>query len=566
MGDGSGNTSATTAATASKVSEAIDQYAENVRKFRAGELSPEQFRPLRLGMGVYAQLAHVKHMQRIKIPGGRLTASQLEALADVTDRWGLGLAHVTTRQDIQLHHLDIEESVEVQRYLAEAGVVTVGACADAVRNVTASHYAGVIEDEVFDVTPYAHAVSSHLMFHAQNRRLPRKFKIGLSGSERDLAQAMINDIGLFARVTDEGLGFRVYVAGGLGSTPEIAHLWREFIPEREVLLACEAVMGVFFTDGERKNRKKARLKFLLRKLGEEAFMRRLDEELDRLKQSQGQASEEALRRYMAEFQENEPPPALPGGGDALGDAAFARWKRTNALAQKQAGYRVVTIKLPLGDVTGEQLRRLGQVSREFGNGEVRTTNGQNLVMRWVPEGKLVPLYRALALIGLSEPDAGLITDVVACPGLDYCALAITKSMGVGARIREHLAPRGTPAEADDLVRAIGLFEIKISGCPNSCGQHHVADIGMTGLMIKDKEGVERPYYSLRVGGGCGLDARIGDRLDGRVPEAETPKVVAAIARHYVEERGEGESFREFVQRKGVQEITRVGFSAAEGII
>jgi len=286
------------AETAAKVSEAIDQYAENVRKFRAGELAPDQFRPLRLGMGVYAQLAHVKHMQRIKIPGGRLTSAQLEALADVTDRWGLGLAHVTTRQDIQIHHLEIEESIEVQRFLAAAGVTTVGACADAVRNVTASHFAGVLEDEVFDVTPYAQALSSYFMFHAHNRRLPRKFKIGLSGSERDFAQAMINDIGLFARITDAGLGFRVYVAGGLGSTPEIAHLWREFIPEREVLLACEAVMGVFFTDGERKNRKKARLKFLLRKLGEEAFMRRLDEELDRLKQSQGQASEEALRRAV----------------------------------------------------------------------------------------------------------------------------------------------------------------------------------------------------------------------------------------------------------------------------
>lgn len=552
--------------TPAQLSEAIDQYAENIRKFRAGEIPPDQFRPLRLGMGVYAQLAHVKHMQRIKVPGGRLTATQLEAIADVTDRWGLGLAHVTTRQDIQIHHLEIEESVDVQRVLADAGVPTVGACADSVRNVTASHYAGVLEDEVFDVTPYAHAVSSYFMFHPHNRRLPRKFKIGLSGSERDLAQAMINDIGLFARITDEGRGFRVYVAGGLGSTPEIAHLWREFLPERDLLLACEAIVSVFFHDGERKNRKKARLKFLLRKLGEAAFMRRLDEELERLRNERGAATLEAQQRYLAQFQETEPPPANEGGGDSLGDAAFARWKRTNALAQKQAGYRVVTVKLPLGDATGEQLRRVAEMARAFGNGEVRTTNTQNLVLRWVPEGKLVGLYRALNLVGLAEPDAGLITDVVACPGLDYCSLAITKSMGVGAKIREHLAPRGTPAEADDLVRAIGLFEIKISGCPNSCGQHHVADIGMTGLMIKDKEGVERPYYSLRVGGGCGLDARIGDRLDGRVPEAETPKVIAAIARHYVEARGEGESFRDFVQRKGVQEITRVGFSAAAGVI
>jgi sulfite reductase beta subunit-like hemoprotein len=548
-----------------QVSAAIDQYSESITKFRHGELTPEQFRPLRLGMGVYAQLAHVKHMQRIKVPGGRLTSDQLDAMADVVERWGQGLAHVTTRQDIQLHHLEIEDTVELQRTLARAGVLTVGACADSVRNVTASHYAGVLEDEVFDVTPYAHAVSAHFMFHPHNRRLPRKFKIGLSGSERDLAQAMINDIGLFAREADEGRGFRVYVAGGLGSTPEIARLWREFIPERDLLPACEAVVNVFHRDGERKNRKKARLKFLLRKLGEAELMRRLDEELDRIKADKGAALEEDMRRYMRENQEAEPPPQV-GGGDALGDAAFARWKRTNAIPQKQPGYRVVTVKLPLGDITAEQLRSLGHLARAFGNGEVRTTNGQNIVMRWVPEGKLVALHRELGLVGLAEPDAGFITDIVACPGLDYCSLAITKSMGVGAKIREHLAPQGTRAEADDIVRAIGPFEIKISGCPNSCGQHHVADIGMTGLMVKDKDGNERPYYSLRVGGGVGFDARIGDRLDGRVPEEETPKVVAAIARVYVAERGPGETFREFVARKGAQELTRVGFAAATGVI
>lgn len=549
----------------SQFTAAIDQFAENVEKFRRGELTPEQFRPLRLGMGVYAQLSHVKHMQRIKIPGGSVSADQLEALAEVVERWGLGLAHITTRQDIQIHHIDIEESVELQRYLAAAGVTTVGACADTVRNVTASHYAGVLDEEVFDVTPYAHAISAHYLFHPQNRKLPRKFKIGLSGSDRDLAQAMINDIGLFAVDTPEGRGFRFYVAGGLGSTPEIAHLWRDFVPAADLLAACEAIVTVFFRDGERKNRKKARLKFLLRKLGEAAFMKRLDDELDRIKAENGPALEEELRQHLANYREGEPPPP-EAGGDALGDAAFARWKRTNALPQKQAGYRVVTIKLALGDITAEQIRSLAALARRFGNGEVRTTNTQNIVMRWVPEGRLVALHRALGLVGLAEPDAGHITDIVSCPGLDYCSLAITKSMGVGAQIREHLSPQGTRAEADDIVREIGAFDIKISGCPNSCGQHHVADIGMTGLMAKGSDGVERPYYSLRVGGGVGEGARIGERLDGRVPEEETPKVIAAIARFYVAERGSGESFRDFVARKGAQEITTVGFAAAAGVI
>jgi sulfite reductase beta subunit-like hemoprotein len=552
-------------AVSSHLLDAVEAYAKDVERFRQGEITPDGFRPLRLGMGVYAQLAHVKHMQRIKLPGGRLTAAQLDAVADVTERWALGLAHVTTRQDIQLHHLEIEDTVALQRVLAEAGVTALGACSDAVRNVTASHLAGVVEDEAFDVTPHADAITQHFLFHPHNRKLPRKFKIGLSGSARDHAQALINDIGLFARITDAGRGFRMYVAGGLGATPEIAHLWQDFVPERDLLTACDAVIRVFFRDGERKNRKKARLKFLLRKLGEAEFFKRLDDEFARLKAEEGDKLAADLARYVGEFREDEPPPPAPGG-DALGDAAFARWKRTNTIAQKQPGYRVVTIKLPLGDITAEQMRHLSRFAREYGNGEVRTTNTQNFVMRWVPEGRLVALHRALSLAGLGEPDAGHITDVVSCPGTDYCSLAITSSMGVGARVREHLSLSGSRVEADDMIRQIGLFDIKISGCPNSCGQHHVADIGMTGLMVKGKDGVERPHYSLRVGGGCGEDARIGERLDGRVPEEETPKVIAAIARYYLAERAEGESFREFVARKGPGEIGRVGFAAAESVI
>lgn len=544
---------------------AIEEYAANIERFKRGEITPDQFRPLRLSMGVYAQLAHVKNMQRIKVPGGRMSASQLEAIADVTEKFALGLAHVTTRQDIQLHHLEIEDTLALQRILDASDVTTVGACSDTVRNVTASHLAGVVSDEVFDVTPHAHAITQYFLYHPHNRKLPRKFKIGLSGSARDHAQVMINDLGLFARVTDAGRGFALYVAGGLGSTPEIAHLWRDFIPEKDLLKACDAVIRVFFRDGERKNRKKARLKFLLRKLGEAEFMKRLDDELAKIDAEEGAAIEAVQAGYLAGYKDEEAPPPPPGG-DSIGDHAFARWKRTNTIAQKQAGYRVVIIKLPLGDITGEQMRRLAALTRLFGNGEVRTTNTQNFVMRFVPEGHLVALHRALSLVGLAEPDAGHITDVVSCPGADYCSLAITKSMGVGARVREHLVEGGSRAEVDDLVSKIGPFEIKISGCPNSCGQHHVADIGMTGLMVKGKDGVERPHYSLRAGGGCGPDAKIGERLDGRVPEEETPKVVAAIARYFLEERAEGESFREFVARKGAVEISKVGLAAATDVI
>jgi sulfite reductase beta subunit-like hemoprotein len=227
---------------------------------------------------------------------------------------------------------------------------------------------------------------------------------------------------------------------------------------------------------------------------------------------------------------------------------------------------IAAVVTALGDITAAQMRALADIARKFGNGELRTTNTQNFVLRWVPEGRLVGLHRALGLVGLAEPDAGHITDVVACPGGDYCSLAITKSMGVGAKVREHLVPQGARVEADDLVHQIGLFDIKISGCPNSCGQHHIGDIGMTGLMVKGKDGIERPHYSLRVGGAVGPNARIGERLDGRVPEEDTPRVIAAIARYFVSERGEGESFKEFVSRVGAEEIGKVGLSAVESVI
>jgi len=544
--------------------EAITRLAANIARYRGGELTGEQFRPLRLGMGLYAQLPHVKHMQRIKIPGGVLTADQLDAIAEVTARWGRGSAHVTVRQDVQIHYLELEDSVEVTSLLAKAGVTTVGACADSVRNVTASPYGGVVEDEAFDVTPHAHAITQHFLFHQMNLKLPRKFKIGLSGSRRDEAQAMINDIGLFARVTGAGRGFCVYVAGGLGSTPEIAHLWLDFVPERDLLAACEAIVRVYFRDGERKNRKKNRMKFLLRSLGEKEFLRRLGVELEMTLAERGPELRETLARYVGEY--HEPAPKTPEPGDPIGDGGFARWKRTNTMAQTQTGYHLATIKLPLGDASAEQLRSVAELARNFGNGTVRATNQQNLLMRWVPTMKLYQLYRELVEIHLGEADALHITDVVTCPGTDYCSLAITKSMGVAARIREYLEDASTRQEAADVIAELGRFEIKISGCPNACGQHQVGDVGMTGLMVTGKDGVERPHYSLRVGGSCGEGARVGSRMSGRVPEEETPAVIAAMARYYLAERGQGESFREFVTRVGADFVGRVGLAAAPGAV
>jgi len=354
------------------------------------------------------------------------------------------------------------------------------------------------------------------------------------------------------------------VAGGLGSTPEIAHLWLDFVPERNLLAVCEAIVRVYFRDGERKNRKKNRMKFLLRSLGEKEFLRRLDEELRAVLAERGAVLETTQAGYLNDYREPAPQPPEPG--DPIGDGAFARSKRTNTLAQTQKGYHLATVKLPLGDASAEQLRSLADLARKFGNGTVRATNQQNLLFRWVPTKKLYELFRGLTEIGLGEADALHITDVVTCPGTDYCSLAITKSMGVAARIREYLEEGATRQEARDVVAELGRFEIKISGCPNACGQHQVGDVGMTGLMVTGKDGVERPHYSLRVGGGCGEGARVGARISGRIPEEETPAVIAAIARYYLGQRGQGESFRDFVARVGADTLGKVGLTAAPGAV
>jgi sulfite reductase beta subunit-like hemoprotein len=306
------------------------------------------------------------------------------------------------------------------------------------------------------------------------------------------------------------------------------------------------------------------MKFLLRALGEAEFLQRLDAELAVVTEERGFALRTTLSDYLAEY--SEPAAQPPEPGEPLGDGAFARWKRTNAFAQTQPGYHVATVKLPLGDASAEQLRAIAELSRKFGNGTIRATNQQNLILRWIPSQKLYALFRGLVAIGLGEADALHITDVVSCPGTDYCSLAITKSMGVASLIRQHLEEGTSRQEEQDVVAALGRFEIKISGCPNACGQHQVGDIGMTGLMVTGKDGVERPHYSLRVGGGCGEGARVGARISGRIPEEETPAVVAAIARYFLKERGTGESFRDFVARVGEGVLGKIGLAAAPGAV
>jgi sulfite reductase beta subunit-like hemoprotein len=535
---------------------ALRGHGDRIERYRHGKMTDDEFRPVRLSYGLYYQLDHTSHMQRIKLPAGLITSAQADVLADLADDYARGVLHVTTRQDVQVHWIDLANVMELYDRLHAAGITTRGACADSVRNVTGCIHAGVWPEEVFDVTPYVLAVNEYFLFHPLNLTLPRKFKIAFSACDQDCAQAPVNDIGYFPRLRDGRPGFAVHAGGGLGSQPFLARPVRDFIPAEDTLIIAEAIIRLQHRSGERKNRKRARMKYLFQRMGTERFIAEVDRLCAQIEAEQGAALRAELTEMVQAFrppQPGRPPSAL---ADAR-DTRFAHWVRTNAFAQKQSGYFGVTVQLPLGDLTASQMRALGALAREFGARQLRATNDQNLMIPWIAGADVPAVYERLRSIGLDDADALHITDVTSCPGADYCSLAVSRSMGVAEAIRTHLS--ASNGDVEDL----GVFRIKISGCPNSCGQHHIGDIGLTGLSLKGEDGQFFPHYSMLVGGRVGEDRpRVGKRVSGRFPEGEVPKVVAAIAEFYRSRRLGGEPFGDFVDRVGADEITVVARAAA----
>jgi sulfite reductase beta subunit-like hemoprotein len=539
---------------------ALAGHASRTERFRRGHLSQDEWRPIRLSYGLYYQLDHTSHMQRIKIPGGILSAAQMDAMADIADRYGRGIAHVTTRQDIQIHWVPVDGIMDLYERLLAVGITTRGACADSVRNVTACPYAGTAPDEPFDVTPYCLALHEYFLFNPLNLTLPRKFKIAVEGCGSDCAQAPVNDIGLYAKLRDGVRGFAVHAGGGLGAQPFLAKPIREFIPADDMLLWCEAIVRIQHRHGERKNRHKARMKYLVQKMGLARFKAAIEAEVERVASERGDELRAEVREAVAAHR--VPAPPEPRGRPAPAVPGFDHWRHTNTRAQAQAGYRAAVVQLPLGDVDTTQMRAIARLAREHGNGTLRTTNDQNVVLPWVAEPALPALHAGLAAIGLGGADVSSINDVVSCPGMDYCSLAITRSMGMAERIRNHVLADGNGAET--FAERLGPFAIKISGCPNSCGQHHVGDIGLTGHLAKMADGSERPFYSILVGGGVGENrARIGKRL-GRFPEEDAPAVIVALARLYERERLPDERFGAFVDRLGTDRLDAVAREALAG--
>jgi sulfite reductase (ferredoxin) len=536
--------------------EEIETFETEAVRTLSGELSSDLFKPFRLQYGIYGQRQPGVQMVRIKIPFGGITANQLRRVAELADRHATGVGHVTTRQDIQLHFVELKDVPNIMRGLAEVGLTTREACANTVRNVTACHLAGVCQGEIFDVTPYAKTVAYHLLRNPLNQSLPRKFKIAFSGCAHDCALTPIHDIGLLAvKRADGEIGFRMVAGGGLGSTPRIAQLLRDFTPMEELIPSIEAVIKVFDTLGNRKNRNKARMKFVIDKLGFEEFKRRWEAAYVAIGHTLPKRETLTLLPHQ-----DEPKLIMPtrngmvnGTGNGNGNGAhhnghetpFEMWKRTNVVKQKQDGYVTAAIKLFMGDITSEQMLFVADLAERYSNGNLRTTINQNMVIRWVPFDLMSNLYEDLASHGLADPGAELVEDIIACPGTDTCGLGITSSKGL-ARALAEVFPAGRVPE--DLAGV----DIKISGCHNSCAQHHISTIGLHGVGKRLGNHVA-PHYELHLGGSVNGTAKIGQMIV-KLPAKAVPAAISHLIEVYRRDRQENENLPKFIARAGKSKL------------
>jgi len=514
----------------------IEEFVQKLEAFERGELTPDQFRTFRLLRGVYGQRQSDVQMIRVKIPFGRIGPDQMVALADVADRYSRGFGHVTTRQNVQLHFVKLSDSEAAQRRLDEAGLTTREACGNSVRTVTACAQAAVCAGAAFDVSPYAEAITRHFLRHPLSSSLPRKFKIAFSGCDTDCAFGAIHDVGFIAKVKDGQRGFKVFAAGGLSTTPQAALVLHDFVPAGEMGRVGEALVRMFHALGNRDNKARARLKYVLRKLGEEGFRAKYQEQRAAID------AEAFAELTLPEQPDNAPAPpvSLPlAGGQPEG---YLAWRSTNVIGQRQEGYAAAYVRLFLGDITSAQLRQLAELVPRFGDGTVRLTVDQNILIPWVDKRSLPALYVALREIGLSLGDVHTALDVTSCPGAESCNLAVTSSRNVSRAIAERLA-------GADVAGASGLAgtTIKVSGCPNSCGQHHVADIGWHGA-AKHVKGTTFPMYQLHLGGGVdGNGARFGRQVV-KVVARRVPDAVAVLVKLFESDHAEGETPATFFQR------------------
>jgi sulfite reductase (NADPH) hemoprotein beta-component len=540
------------------VDQRVAQFRDQVRRRVAGELTEEEFRPLRLRNGLYLQL-HA-YMMRVAIPYGTLETRQLRQLAHIARRYDKGYGHFTTRQNIQFNWIKLEEAAEVLAELAKVQMHGIQTSGNAVRNVTADHFAGVAADEIEDPRIWCEIIRQWSTLHPEFSFLPRKFKIAVTGSPTDRAAVRVHDVGLRMHRNPAGeVGFEVMVGGGLGRTPFIAKTIRDFLPRQDLLSYLEAVLRVYNQLGRRDNLHKARIKILVHDLGADKMREMVEAEWRQIKDGPLALPPEDIERIAVQFAPlaYAETAAFTPEFDALrlGDPEFARWLRANVTAHKQPGYAIVMLSLkpegvPPGDMTADQMDAVADLADRHSYGEVRVTHTQNLVFPHVRRADLPALWRALSGLGLATSNINLVTDIIACPGLDYCSLANARSIPVATRITQRF---------NDLARVhdIGELKIKISGCINACGHHHVGHIGILGV---DKNGEE--FYQVTLGGSEDQNAGLGKIIGPAISSANIVDAVETLIETYLSLRSQGERFLDTYRRVGLSPFKERLYAAA----
>ena len=545
----------------------IVRLEEESAAFMAGERENTEFTPFRLKQGVYGQRQADVQMIRVKIPGGIITTEAMDVLGEFSEKFApLGKGHITTRENFQFHHVPLDECPDALRLLGTAGLSTREACGNVVRNVVGAPTAGICASEVFDPTPYLAAFVRFAVRHPLTQAFPRKFKSAFTGcDDHDHVAAAIQDLTYVSQIrTEDGVekrGFKVFVAGGTSIMPRLAKPLYEFLPEEDFLRLSLAIFTVFNNaDMLRKNRMMARLKVLVDKIGLDEFKTLVEAELEKI----GPIDPKPFMNVEEMMRETPPGLVANYTNGANGGGDFAVWRNTNVEAQKQEGYFAVHVKPERGNITADQFHGLADIMRKYTGGRARTSQEQNLVLRFIPEQMLHDVFDQLVEIGLAEANANSISNVVSCPGTDSCKLGITSSMGLAGALKEEIE------SWDNLLEDEGVNDIrvKMSGCPNGCGLHHIANIGFHGAATKGADGEQIPAYEMFLGGNYGdvnvQDSRIGTRIPRiKIPAKSVPGVLKDVVSYYKDNRADGEKFNDFLDRVGLEAVTEVAERAQE---
>ncbi len=540
------------------VKERAEQFRGQVARRLAGDLTEEEFKPLRLMNGLYLQLH--SYMLRVAIPYGALSSKQMRKLAHVARRYDKGYGHFTTRQNIQFNWPALVDVPAILDELAEVEMHAIQTSGNCIRNVTSDQYAGAAADEIEDPRPYAEMIRQWSTFHPEFSYLPRKFKIAITGSGHDRAAIKVHDIGLRIHKNEQGeTGFEVHVGGGLGRTPYIGQIIREFLPKQHLLSYLEAVLRVYNLIGRRDNKYKARIKILVNAEGIDAFRDKVEEEWAAIKNSAIDLPPEEIKRinyFFAPpaFEENETEDASLDAQRSA-DKDFDRWVRINSAPHKAPGYAIVNVSLKgigaiPGDISSKQMDKIADIAEQYSFDEIRATHEQNLVLPHVKKSDLFNVYNLLKGVSLETANIGLVSDIIACPGLDYCALANTRSIPIAQRISKRFADRGIQED-------VGEVQIKISGCINACGHHHVGHIGILGV---DKKGEE--FYQITLGGSAANDAAIGEIAGRGLSSDAVVDAVEKLVDFYREKRQDNERFLDTYRRVGAEPFKEILYDAA----